>query len=172
MNEEFGVKEVLPKVYEELRQLAASKMARERGNQTLQATALVHEAWLRVNAQKKDQWERTDFYLAAATAMRRILIEQVRRKRAAKRGNEPERETFFESQFALKVPDDELLAVHEALDQLAKEDAPAAELVQLRYFAGFNMQEAADALGISVRSAHRMWVFAKAWLRRELESSH
>lgn len=159
--------EMLPNVYQELRQLAASKMAREWRDQTLQPTALVHEAWMKVAASEAT-WERTSFFRAAAHAMRQILIDKARQKLATKRGGGRANEELFESQIVLEAPAEELLALNEALDRLAAEDDQAAELVQLRYFVGFNMQEAADAMGISVRSAHRVWVFAKAWLKREL----
>ena len=163
--------EVLPQVYEELRKLAASKLARERAPQTLQATALVHEAWLKVSGERGGCWERTSFYLAAAEAMRRILIDRVRKKQTVKRGAGAEHVAFLDSQVVLNVPDEKLLAINEALDRLSHEDAPAAELVQLRYFVGLNMREAADALEISERSAHRIWSFARAWLRRELDKN-
>ena len=161
--------ELLPKVYEELRQLAASKMARERGDHTLQATALVHEAWLKVNAQRKDHWQRTEFYLAAAEAMRRILIDRARGKNRQKRGSGIVHEELFESQVENAAPEEQLLAVDAALEQLALEEPRAADLVKLKYFAGFTMQETAEALGIAERTAHRLWSFARAWLRREIE---
>lgn len=160
--------DILPEVYTELRRLAASKMAREWRDQTLQPTALVHEAWMKVDASAETAWERTAFFRAAARAMRQILIDKARQKLAAKRGGGLANEELLESQIVLEAPAEEVLALGEALERLAIEDEQAAQLVQLRYFVGFNMQEAADAMEVSVRSAHRVWAFAKAWLRREL----
>ena len=161
--------ELLPHVYEELRKLAAHKMAGERPGHTLQPTALVHEAWLRLAGEHKQGWAgRAQFFSAAAEAMRRILVEGARRHQALKRGGGGEHESFEESRIAAEFPSDELLAVHEVLERLAAEDASAAELVKLRYFAGLSMPEAAAALGVSQRSLERLWTFAKAWLRKEI----
>jgi RNA polymerase sigma factor (TIGR02999 family) len=157
--------ELLPLVYEELRKLAASKMARESPGQTLQPTALVHEAWLRLNANESEKWQgRAHFFGAAAEAMRRILIDNARRKRAARHGGGRPREDILEFYVAAPGPDDEILAVNDALDLLAELDKPKADLVKLRYFAGLTFEESADALGISVSTANRWWTFCRAWL--------
>ena len=164
--------ELLPLVYEELRRLAAYKMAGEASGHTLQPTALVHEAWLRLGGANQQSWEnRAHFFSAAAEAMRRILVDHARKKQSLKRGAGVEHEELNESVLALTAPADELLAVHEALDKLAQEDAPAAELVKLRYFVGMTMEEAAAALGLAPRSAERLWTYARVWLRREIRAS-
>jgi RNA polymerase sigma factor (TIGR02999 family) len=161
-----AAEELLPLVYEELRKLAAYRMAGEAAGQTLQPTALVHEAWLRLAGGEKERWAgRAQFFAAAAEAMRRILIERARKRMARKRGGDAAHEPLEESRLALSVPTDEVLAVHEALDRFAAEDSQAADLVKLRYFVGMNMPEAAAALGIPQRSAERLWTFARAWLR-------
>ena len=161
--------ELLPLVYSELRKLAGYKMAGEAPGHTLQATALVHEAWLRLAGSQQQGWQnRAHFFAAAAEAMRRILVEHARRKKSLKRGGDAQREPFDESILVLAVPPDELLAVHEALDKLAVEDSPAAELVKLRYFVGMTMEEAATAMGLAPRTAERLWTYARAWLRREI----
>jgi RNA polymerase sigma factor (TIGR02999 family) len=161
-----AAEELLPLVYEELRKLAAHKMAHEAAGQTLQPTALVHEAWLRLAGEEKERWAgRAQFFAAAAEAMRRILIERARRRRAQKRGGDFEHQPLEESRIELAAPADEILAVHDALDRLAAEDSQAADLVKLRYFVGMNMPEAAAALGMPQRSAERLWTFARAWLR-------
>lgn len=163
---------LLPLVYAELRQLAAVKMARERPGQTLQQTALVHEAWLRLGGGDQPAWQnRAHFFTAAAEAMRRILIDRARQKQAAKHGGGRRREKLAESHIAAPSPlDDEeqLLAVHAALDKLAVQHSEKAELVKLRYFAGMTIEEAANTLGILERTAKRHWTYAKAWLRREI----
>jgi len=160
-----AAEELLPLVYGELRKLAAAKMAQEKPGQTLQATALVHEAWIRL-AGADQRWNgRAHFFGAAAEAMRRILIEQARRKSAQKRGDGVEREELNESRIELKVPVDEFVAVHEAIDTLQAEDALAAEVVKLRYFIGMKNGEIAEALGISPSTVDRHWVFARAWLK-------
>jgi RNA polymerase sigma factor (TIGR02999 family) len=165
-----AAQELLPLIYDELRQLAAAKMARE-PSQTLQPTALVHEAWLRLNGGETNQrWEnRRHFFAAAAEAMRRILIERARRRQVLAKGGYAGREEDFESKLVVNAPEKELLAVHEALNELVKLDAQAAELVKLRYFVGLTMPEAAEALGLPLRNAERLWTFARAWLRRALE---
>jgi RNA polymerase sigma factor (TIGR02999 family) len=161
--------ELLPVVYEELRRLARHKMAGESAGHTLQATALVHEAWLRLAACGQARWQnRGHFFAAVAEAMRRILVEHAHRKLSLKRGGGAEREELTESAFALAAPVDELLAVHEALDRLAVVDPPAAELVKLRYFVGMTVEECASALGLGKRSTENLWSYARAWLHREL----
>jgi len=158
--------QLLPLVYEELRRLAALKMAQEKLGQTLQATALVHEAWLRLAGSNHQQWRgRSHFFGAAAEAMRRILIDKARQKASMKRGLNQPLEELHESRIELAAPSDEILAVHEALDDLAAEDATAAAVVKLRYFVGMTIPEIAEALEISPRSADRHWVFARAWLK-------
>jgi len=161
--------QLLPLVYEELRRLAAHKMAGEAHGHTLQPTALVHEAWLRLGAAHQQSWEnRAHFFAAAAEAMRRILVEHARRKQSLKRGGGAERAELQDSMLVLSAPPDELLAIHEALDKLALEDAQAAELVKLRYFVGMTMEETASALGMAPRTAERLWTYARVWLRREI----
>ena len=158
---------LLARVYAELRQLARAKMAREQPGHTLQPTALVHEAWLRlVDKDGQAQFKnRTHFFGAAAEAMRRILVEAARRKLALRRGGRQERLDVDEIEIAAPTKDDgELLAVHEALDRLAAESPERAELVKLRYFTGLSIEEAAAALGISERTAKRWWTFSRAWL--------
>jgi len=164
--------ELLPLVYEELRRLAASKMAHESVGHTLQPTALVHEAWLRLVGANQSGWDnRAHFFGAAAESMRRILVEHARRKQSLKRGAGAERQELDESVLVMTVPPDELLAVHEALDKLAAEDKTAAELVKLRYFVGMTMEEAASALGMPKRTAENLWTYARVWLHREIRSS-
>jgi RNA polymerase sigma factor (TIGR02999 family) len=161
--------ELLPLVYDELRRLAASKMALESPDQTLQATALVHEAYLRLVApQYADRWDsRGHFFAAAAEAMRRILVENARRKRAEKRGGDRRRVDLSRLDPAVPDADDELLALNEALDKLSKSDPRKAELVKLRFFAGLSHEEAAKSLGISPATAYNDWAYARAWLRLE-----
>jgi RNA polymerase sigma factor (TIGR02999 family) len=163
--------ELLPLVYEELRRLAAHKMAAEAPGHTLQPTALVHEVWLRLGGGQQNHWEnRAHFFSAAAEAMRRILVDHARRKQSQKRGGGVAHEELNETALVLTAPPDELLAVHEALDTLAREDPPAAELVKLRYFVGMTMEEAASAMGVAPRAAERLWTYARVWLRREIRS--
>jgi len=164
--------ELMPLVYEELRNLAASKLAREAPGQTLQATALVHEAWLRVSQGQEQQWDgRAHFFAAAAEAMRRILVDNARRKKALKRGGDQEKVEFNELNIVAETEDDELLAIHEALDDLGREDPIVAELVKLRFFAGLKIDEAALALDISRSTAKRHWNYAKAWLYNAIKDS-
>ena len=164
--------ELLPLVYEELRRMAANKMAHEMAGQTLQPTALVHEAWLRLVGNENAQWEnRAHFFGAAAEAMRRILIDNARRKRALRHGGGQHRVNLDDVDLASAPEDDQLLAVHEALDKLEAEDKVKAELVKLRYFVGMTIEEAAGVLGISEPTAKRYWRFARAWLYREIEQS-
>jgi RNA polymerase sigma factor (TIGR02999 family) len=163
---------LLPLVYDELRKLAAHKLAGEAPGQTLQPTALVHEAWLRVQALGKQDWQnRKQFFTAAAEAMRRILIDSARRKRAQRHGGGQARTELPEEGIAAPTDDDRLLAVHDALDKLTAQDRPKADLVKLRYFVGLTTEEAADVLGISVPTAKRHWAYAKAWLHREMDSA-
>ena len=163
--------ELLPLVYEELRKLAAHKMAQEQPGQTLQPTALVHEAWLRLVGGAPQPWQnRGHFFAAAAEAMRRILIEKARRKGRLRRGGDWQRLDLDHVNLAVKDQDDILLAVHEALDKLAALDALKAEIVKLRYFAGLNHGEIAASLGISEPTVRRHWAFARSWLYAELKS--
>lgn len=158
--------QLLPLVYEELRKLAAARMAQEKPGQTLQATALVHEAWLRLAGSDQQQWRgRSHFFGAAAEAMRRVLIDKARQKASLKRGADQPLDELHESAIESTAPTDEILAVHGALDALAAEDATAAEVVKLRYFVGMTIPEIAEALEISPRSADRHWLFARAWLK-------
>jgi RNA polymerase sigma factor (TIGR02999 family) len=163
--------ELLSLVYEELRRLAAAKMASEAPGQTLQATALVHEAWLRLTGDEKRKWnDRTHFFAAAAEAMRRILVDNARRKRAERHGGGHQRVEMPEIASPVAQNDDQLLAVNEALEQLTAQDKRKAELVKLRYFVGLTIEEAADVLGISVPTANRHWAYARAWLARQISS--
>ena len=182
---------LLPLVYEELKKLAARELAREKPGQTLVATALVHEAWMRlvggevarnqepVASEKgmvpdrrplaTGNWQsRSHFFAAAAEAMRRILVEAARRKQSLKRGGDWVRKDVEELDVPLKQPAEEVLAVHEALEKLAETNGRAAELVKLRYFAGFTMKEAAEILGIAPRTADEVWAYARAWLAAEI----
>jgi RNA polymerase sigma factor (TIGR02999 family) len=164
-----AAEELLPLVYEELRRLAAAKMANEAPGQTLQPTALVHEAWLRLAGTPRQGWNgREHFFRAAAEAMRRILVDRARQRIAEKRGHNPHRTELSESKVQGVQNDEQILAVHEALDQLALRDPVSAELVKLRYFVGMSMAEAADSLGLPLRTAERQWTFAKAWLRQQI----
>ena len=164
---------LLPLVYDELRRLAAHRLAQEPPGQTLDATALVHEAYLRlVGGDPGKPWQgRGHFFAAAAEAMRRILVERARRKRRLRHGGGRARAAVEPAELPAPEdrPVDELLAVDAALDRLAAVDPSAAELVKLRYFAGFSIPRAAEILGISPRSADRLWTYARAWLRREIE---
>ncbi len=158
-------------IYDELRKLAAQKMARESPGQTLQPTALVHEAWLRLGGAEQPPWQnRAHFFAAAAEAMRRILIDNARRKRATRHGGHLERVAADAMDIAAETRDEQLLAVHEALDRLAAHDAAKAELVKLRYFVGLTIEQAAQVLGISEPTAKRYWAYARAWLYREINN--
>jgi RNA polymerase sigma factor (TIGR02999 family) len=165
--------ELLPLVYDELRKLAAAKMTNEAAGHTLQPTALVHEAWLRLagDAGPPHFDNRGHFFAAAAEAMRRVLIDSARRKEARKRGAGLERVNLEDVDVAAKADDTTLLRLDEALGKLAREDKPSAELVKLRFFAGLSTEQAAAALGISERTARRYWMFARAWLHDELQLS-
>ena len=166
-----AAEELLPVVYDELRKLAAARMAHEAPGQTLQATALVHEAWLKLAGSDRQQWRgRAHFFGAAAEAMRRILIDKARRKASLKRGGDQPREELHESRIELRAPSDEILAVHDALDALAAEDRVAAEVVKLRYFVGMTVLEISDALEMAPRTVERHWAFARAWLKQTIES--
>jgi len=161
--------ELLPLVYGELRKLAAAKMAHEAAGHTLQPTALVHEAWLRLVGDQDKEWAgRAHFFAAAAEAMRRILIDKARRRRAVRHGGEQQRVDYEELELACPLPDDQLLAVDEALNKLAVDHPRQAELVKLRYFVGMTVQEAAQVLGISADTAKDDSAHARAWLFREI----
>jgi RNA polymerase sigma factor (TIGR02999 family) len=165
--------DLLPLVYERLRALAARKMRQERPDQTLQATSLVHDAYLRlVDTKKVQHWEsRWQFFAAASEAMRRILVENARRKGRIKRGAGRQRVDFETLALTINDPPDQLVALDEALTKLAAEHPEKAKLVNLRYFGGLTHEEAAQAIGVSVSTADRHWVFARAWLYRELSDS-
>jgi RNA polymerase sigma factor (TIGR02999 family) len=158
--------QLLPLVYDELRRLAAERLAQERPGQTLEATALVHEAYLRlVDVEPPQRWDsRGHFFAAAAEAMRRILIDQARRKRRPKHGGSRSRVSLDEALCLGEAPDDDLLALDEALAKLAHDEPAKAELVQLHYFAGLSLEDAGRILGISSRTAKRHWAYARAWL--------
>jgi RNA polymerase sigma factor (TIGR02999 family) len=165
--------QLFPLVYDELRKLAALKMAHEKPGQTLQATALVHEAYLRLLGGDRAQgWNsRAHFFAAAAEAMRRILIESARRKKRRKHGGQLERVDVDSVELPLPLPDDELLALDDALDRLATVDSRAAEVVKLCFFVGLTQEQAARELGLSLSTAERLWGFARAWLFREIQKS-
>jgi len=187
-----AAQQLLPLVYDELRRLAAAMLAKEQPGQTLQPTALVHEAWLRlvggaerseVRSQSSeapsstsdlrpltsDAWNsRTHFFAAAAEAMRRILVDQARAKRALKRGGKLTRQELLDSDIATAAPPAEVIGVHEALDALAAKDSLTAELIKLRYFGGFSLEEAGELLGMSRATAYRLWTYGRAWLRAEM----
>lgn len=161
--------QLLPLVYQELRKLAVVRMANEKAGQTLQPTALVHEAWLKIAGDGQEQFaNRRHFFKAAARAMQQILIDNARRKQRLKHGANQVGEELHESRIAVAAPSEELLAVNEALVELAREDPEAAEVVQMRYFVGMTVPEIADALGSSPRTVARHWVFARAWLKSTL----
>ena len=170
-------RELLPLVYQELRQMAAAKLAHEKPGQTLNATALVHEAYLRLMPAKPDApavgfQSRAHFFGAAAEAMRRILVENARRKARIKHGGDRQRIELHPDLATAPASDDELLALDAALAKLAEHDPIKARLVELRYFAGLTGDQAAEMLGISPSTADRHWVFARAWLRREMDAGH
>lgn len=161
--------ELLPEIYHQLRQLAAARLACERPGQTLQATALVHEAWLRVAGLHDHPWQnRAQFFAAAAQAMRRILVENARRKNRRKALEGGERVPIDDAQLASPLPDEDLLALDEGLSQLAQHHPLAAQLVDLRFFAGLKQTEAAEQLGISRSTADRAWLLARSWLYARL----
>ena len=165
-----AAEQLLPLVYDELRKLAAAKLAQEKPGQTLQATALVHEAYLRlVEVDEPQQWDsRRHFFAAATEAMRRILVENARRKGSLKHGGEYQRHDLNSLDIAATEQPEELLAVDGALGQLEQIDTTAAQLVKLRYFSGLTIPQAAEVLGISARTADRLWVYARAWLFRKI----
>lgn len=176
-----AAEQLLPLVYDELRKLARARLGHERPGQTLQATALVHEAYLRLVGSGGDRGQGTGdrghfdgrghFFAAAAEAMRRILVESARRKKRLKRGGDLEREPLEEDQIAAPEVDGDLIELDAALEKLQAKDGRKAELVKLRYFAGLTQQQAAEALGISVATADRDWAYARAWLLREMGGS-
>jgi RNA polymerase sigma factor (TIGR02999 family) len=166
-----AAEQLLPLVYDELRKLAAQKMAQEKPGQTLQATALVHEAYLRlVDTEKGRHWDsRRHFFAAAARAMRRILVENARRKHQLKRGGAMHRRGLDDVEVECAVPQNDLIALDEAVERLEDEDPQGAKLVQLRFFVGLTHEEAARVLGISAVTARRHWRYARAWLHREMQ---
>jgi RNA polymerase sigma factor (TIGR02999 family) len=168
-----AAEQLLPLVYEELRTLAAHKLAQEKPGQTLEATALVHEAYIRlVDVDRAQGWNsRGHFFAAAAEAMRRILIESARHKRRPRHGGGQQRVDLDEALLVAPAPADDLLDLSDALDRLEAADPPAAQLVKLRYFAGLTMPEAAEALGMTLRTAERNWTYARTWLHRELSQA-
>jgi RNA polymerase sigma factor (TIGR02999 family) len=168
-----SAEQLLSLVYTELKRIAAQKMAGEAPGNTLQPTALVHEAWMKLVGEGDPLFEnRAHFFTAAAEAMRRILVDAARRKQAVKRGSGAQREELKEDHWVEHGPSEELLAVDEALDLLAKEDPSAATLVKLRYFVGMNMNEAATTMGMPLRTTEALWAFARAWLRRQIGRQH
>ena len=167
-----AAEQLLPLVYEELRRLAACKLAQERPGQTLQATALVHEAYLRlVDVEKAQRWDsRGHFFAAAAEAMRRILVDSARRKNRSKHGGGRQR-VDLDSRISLNEEPNDLVALDKALGRLAAQDAPAADLVKLHFFAGLPVEQAGELLGLSRASAYRLWAYARAWLRAEIDGA-
>ncbi len=164
--------ELLPLVYDELRRLAAHRLANERNGHTLQPTALVHEVWLKISRDEQRAWNgRQHFFAAAAEAMRRILVDNARRRLAAKRGAGEVCQDADELEIPAPGPDDQLLAVHEALEKFATLDARKGELVKLRYFVGMTFEEAAVALDIAVPTAKQWWAYSRAWLRVEIAAT-
>jgi RNA polymerase sigma factor (TIGR02999 family) len=167
--DEKSSEKLLPLVYEELRLLAAQKMSQEKPGQTIQATALVHEAYIRlVGSEAKDWRSRGHFFAAAAEAMRRILVDNARRKRSLKHGGQSQKVKLSEAFLAIEGPKEDLLALNEALDKLAHEDEKLAELVKLRYFAGLTLEQTATIMDIGRRTADRYWALGRAWLYQEM----
>jgi RNA polymerase sigma factor (TIGR02999 family) len=166
-----ATEELLPLVYAELRRLAAQKLAKETPGQTLQATALVHEAYLRLLGPEVQSWQnRAHFFGAAAEAMRRILVDNARRKKRLKHGGDRQRVELGDVELGADAPSDDLIALDEALTRLAEIDPVKAELIKLRYFAGLTVEQAAQALGFSETTAKEHWRFARAWLYRQIRS--
>jgi RNA polymerase sigma factor (TIGR02999 family) len=168
-----AAEQLLPLVYDELRRLAAQRLAQEKPGQTLQATALVHEAYLRlVDVDKVQHWNsRGHFFAAAAEAMRRILIEIARRKQSVKHGGDRTRQDLDALDLAAPESPEEVLALDEAMQKLAEQDKSAADVVRLRFFAGLPLPEVAKLLGISPRTANRLWAYARAWLHQEIQGN-
>jgi RNA polymerase sigma factor (TIGR02999 family) len=165
-----ATEDLLPLVYDELRRLAAGRMAQEAAGQTLQATALVHEAWLRLVSDGERTWQnRAHFFGAAAEAMRRILIENARRKSRLKRGGDRVRVDISELNLAEPTPDDRILLINEALERLEAEDPERARIVVMKFFGGLTNQEVAETVGVTERTVERHWAFAKAWLFRSIQ---
>lgn len=166
----LAAEDLLPVVYDELRGMASRRMAGEAPGQTLQPTALVHEAWLKIAGVREARFnDRAHFFAAASEAMRRILVDIARRKKRLKRGADPEVEPLDESRIEIGAPPDEILAVHEALDRLATEDPVAVQVVKLRYFVGLPLPNVAEILDLSPRTASRLWSFARVRLRQLLD---
>jgi RNA polymerase sigma factor (TIGR02999 family) len=170
--EEQAAERLLPLVYDQLRQLAAARMSHESAGHTLQPTALVHEAWIRLGADQQPDWKsRAQFFAAAAEAMRRILIDSARRRLAQRRGGRQEHVNIDDIEVAGAADDARVLKVNDALEKLAMEDAEKAELVKLRYFGGLTLEEAAVALDIAEPTARRWWAYARAWLLKEMSAA-
>ncbi len=168
-----AIDELLPVVYQELRHLAAQRLSREPPGQTLQATALVHEAYIRLVGEEARTWKsRGHFFAAAAEAMRRILIENARRKQSLKRGGDRQRVDIDDAQLSIEEPSEDIVVLDEALTKLTQEDPEVAEMVKLRYFAGLTIEQAAEILGISCRTADRYWSYARAWLYQEITKAN
>ena len=164
-----AVDKLLPLVYQELRALATHKLAQERPGQTLQPTALVHEAYIRLVKGEGQDWNSSNhFFMAAAEAMRRILVENARRKQTLKKGGNRQRVDLDQGDMALEVPSEDLVALDEALTRLSEEDVAVADLIKLRYFAGLSLDQSAQALKISKRTAARHWAYGRVWLLREI----
>jgi len=170
----LAAEQLLPLVYDELRRLAAQKLAQEKPGQTLQATALVHEAYLRlVEVKKAQKWNsRGHFFAAAAQAMRRILVENARRKQRSKHGGDLQRVEIEMASLPTRMSSDDLLALDEALEKLQQEDPVKAQLVTLRYFGGMTIEQASEVLNISRITAHRYWTYARAWLHQQMTGGH
>jgi RNA polymerase sigma factor (TIGR02999 family) len=168
---EAKAEDLLPLVYDELRRVASARLAQERPGQTLQATALVHEAWLRMTSTAQPNWRgHQHFFRAAAEAMRRILVDKARRRKRIRHGGEWERVDIADVELPSPMPDEELLALHEALEKLEQDNPQAAELVKLCFFTGLTQEQAAGELGISLAMAKRTWIFARAWLYCKIQA--